>query len=166
MPIPWASCQILTIVGSADPRLWEKCSRHSRRMRKPQFYVSGKRPMAADALALPIARSPAAVVAYWVFRYKGPLLPRGRTSTNCILSLWREIMENARSFYVSLKPIGHMSRIRPFRHTTDSVRTVLHISALARDLTPQWTSYVTGSWSTRSAHIARSQDTRRRDHGL
>ena len=27
-------------------RWWEKCSRHSRRMRTPQFYVSGKRPIA------------------------------------------------------------------------------------------------------------------------
>ena len=31
-------------VGIAHPRWWRKRSRHSRRMRKPQFYVSGKRP--------------------------------------------------------------------------------------------------------------------------
>ena len=32
-------------VGFANPRWWGKRSRHSRRMRYPQFYVSGKRPM-------------------------------------------------------------------------------------------------------------------------
>ena len=32
-------------VGNANPWWWGKCSRHSRRMRNPQFYVSGKRPM-------------------------------------------------------------------------------------------------------------------------
>ena len=33
-------------VGIANPMWWEKRSRHSRRMCNPQFYVSGKRPMA------------------------------------------------------------------------------------------------------------------------
>ena len=32
-------------VGIANPLLREKLSRHSRRMRKPKFYVSGKRLM-------------------------------------------------------------------------------------------------------------------------
>ena len=32
-------------VGIVNPRWWWKRSRHSRRMRNPQFYVSGKRPM-------------------------------------------------------------------------------------------------------------------------
>ena len=32
-------------VGIANPRWRGKCSRHSRRMRNPPFYVSGKRPM-------------------------------------------------------------------------------------------------------------------------
>ena len=32
-------------VGIANPRWRGKCSRHSRRMRNTQFYVSGKRPM-------------------------------------------------------------------------------------------------------------------------
>ena len=32
-------------VGIANPRLWGKRSRHSRRMRNPPFYVYGKRPM-------------------------------------------------------------------------------------------------------------------------
>ena len=32
-------------VGIANPRLWGKRSRHSRRMRNPQFYVTGKRPI-------------------------------------------------------------------------------------------------------------------------
>ena len=32
-------------VGIANPRWREKRSKHSRRMRNPQFYVSGKRPM-------------------------------------------------------------------------------------------------------------------------
>ena len=31
-------------VGIANPRWWGKRSRHSRRMRNPQFYVSGKSP--------------------------------------------------------------------------------------------------------------------------
>ena len=38
-------------VGIANPRWRWKRSRHSRRMRNPQFYVSGKRPMAIDELA-------------------------------------------------------------------------------------------------------------------
>ena len=33
-------------VGIANPQLRGKRSRHSRRMRNPQFYVSGKRPIA------------------------------------------------------------------------------------------------------------------------
>ena len=33
-------------VGIANPRWWGKRSQHSRRMRNPQFYVSGKRPIA------------------------------------------------------------------------------------------------------------------------
>ena len=33
-------------VGIANPRSLGKCSRHFRRMHNPQFYVSGKRPMA------------------------------------------------------------------------------------------------------------------------
>ena len=68
-PHPWASCQIRKIVSDPDmhhgtcvthvpwcmpgsltsgyiwTRLREKSSRHSRRMRKPQFSVSGKRPI-------------------------------------------------------------------------------------------------------------------------
>ena len=32
-------------VGIANPRWWGKRSRQSRRMRNPQFYVSGKRPI-------------------------------------------------------------------------------------------------------------------------
>ena len=37
-------------VGIANPRWQGKRSRHSRRMRKPQFYVSGKRPMTKTSL--------------------------------------------------------------------------------------------------------------------
>ena len=36
-------------VGIANPRWWGKRSRNSRRMRNPQFYLSGKRPI--DSLA-------------------------------------------------------------------------------------------------------------------
>ena len=72
--LPWASCQICKIAGCACSRIpacittravthvpwcmpgsptrgflwrrwWGKRSRHSRRIRNPQFYVSGKRPM-------------------------------------------------------------------------------------------------------------------------
>ena len=32
-------------VGIANPRWWGKRSRHSRHMRNPKFYLSGKRPM-------------------------------------------------------------------------------------------------------------------------
>ena len=34
-------------VGIANPRWWGKRSRHSQHMHNPQFYVSGKRPMAS-----------------------------------------------------------------------------------------------------------------------
>ena len=37
-------------VGIANPRWWGKRSRHSRRMRNQQFYVSGKRPMMCSVL--------------------------------------------------------------------------------------------------------------------
>ena len=37
--VPWC------MSGSLNARRWGKRSRHSRRMRNPQFYVSGKRPM-------------------------------------------------------------------------------------------------------------------------
>ena len=37
--VPWCTS------GSLDPRWRGKRSRHSRRMRNPQFYVSGKRPI-------------------------------------------------------------------------------------------------------------------------
>ena len=40
-------------VGIANPRWRGKCSRHFRRMRNPQFYVSGKRPIAMTFDALP-----------------------------------------------------------------------------------------------------------------
>ena len=36
-------------------RCREKCSRHSRRTRNPQFYVSGKRPMVQDDLLQPVS---------------------------------------------------------------------------------------------------------------
>ena len=36
--VPWC------MSGSANPRWWGKHSRHSRRMRNPQYHVSGKRP--------------------------------------------------------------------------------------------------------------------------
>ena len=39
-------------VGIANPRCREKRSRHSRRMRNPQFYVSGKRPMFEEHVTL------------------------------------------------------------------------------------------------------------------
>ena len=49
--VPWVSCQIRKISGCAcagnagivNPRWWENRSRHSRRMRNPQFNVSDKR---------------------------------------------------------------------------------------------------------------------------
>ena len=43
-PVPWCMPGSLTS-GYLWNRRWGKCSRHSRRMRNPQFYVSGKRPM-------------------------------------------------------------------------------------------------------------------------
>ena len=39
-------------VGIANLRWWGKRSRHSRRMRNPQFYVSGKRPMSPTLKSL------------------------------------------------------------------------------------------------------------------
>ena len=53
MHVPWCMPGSLT-----SDFLWrrrcEKRSQHSRRMRKPQFYVSGKRPMTLDAITEPI----------------------------------------------------------------------------------------------------------------
>ena len=43
--VPWYMPESLTS-GFLWSRWWVKRSRHSRRMRSPQFYVSGKRPMA------------------------------------------------------------------------------------------------------------------------
>ena len=40
-------------VGIVDPRWWRKRSRHSRRMRNPQFHVSDKRPMATLDCPMP-----------------------------------------------------------------------------------------------------------------
>ena len=42
--VPWCMPRSLTS-DFLWSRWWGKCSRHSRRMRNPQFYVSGKRPM-------------------------------------------------------------------------------------------------------------------------
>ena len=42
--VPWCMSRSLTRGGRG------KCSRHSRRMRNPQFYVSGKRPIARGAI--------------------------------------------------------------------------------------------------------------------
>ena len=42
--VPWC------MSGSLNPRWRGKRSRHSRRMRNPQFYVSGKRPMTSPAV--------------------------------------------------------------------------------------------------------------------
>ena len=42
--VPWCMLGLLTS-GFLWRRWWGKTSRHSRRMRNPQFYVSGKRPM-------------------------------------------------------------------------------------------------------------------------
>ena len=43
--------------GIANPRWRGKRSRHSRRMRNPQFYISGKRPMGLCVLALGLSAS-------------------------------------------------------------------------------------------------------------
>ena len=39
--------------GVSNPWCWGKRSRHSRRMRNPQFYVSGKRPVALHCQVMP-----------------------------------------------------------------------------------------------------------------
>ena len=39
-------------IGIANPQWWEKRSRHSRRMRNPQFYVFGKRPVTDDDITM------------------------------------------------------------------------------------------------------------------
>ena len=46
--VPWCMSGSLTS-GFLSSRWWGKRSRHSRRMRNPQFYVSGKRPMEDQA---------------------------------------------------------------------------------------------------------------------
>ena len=45
LAIPARDARAVMRVGIAKPRWWGKRSRHSRRMRNPQFYVSGKRLM-------------------------------------------------------------------------------------------------------------------------
>ena len=57
--VPWCMPGSLTS-GFLWSRWWGKSSRHSRRMRNPQFYVSGKRPMRT----CPIVPSVYGVVAY------------------------------------------------------------------------------------------------------
>ena len=49
--VPWCMSGLLTI-GFLWSRWRGKRSRHSRRMRNPQFYVSGKRPMKAQMSAI------------------------------------------------------------------------------------------------------------------
>ena len=45
--------RVVMHVGIAYPWWWGKHSRHSRRMRNPQFYVSGKRPMDCPVKVIP-----------------------------------------------------------------------------------------------------------------
>ena len=54
--VPWCMTGSLTS-GFLWSRWRWKPSRHSRHMRNPQFYLSGKRPMAVDALAHCVVRS-------------------------------------------------------------------------------------------------------------
>ena len=60
-------------VGMSNPRWWGECSRHSRHMRNPQFYVSGKRPIIKPNYIFLMPAS-------------SPWLHHGWTGLNCLQS--------------------------------------------------------------------------------
>ena len=71
--VPWCMPGSLTN-GFLSSRWQWKRSRYSRRMSNPSFYVSGKRPMAVDALASPVVWASIAMVlavSLWSLTPKG-----------------------------------------------------------------------------------------------
>ena len=62
--VPWCMSVLLTSAFLWS-RWWGKRSRHSRRMRNPQFYVSGKRPIGPTSV-LSSRRWPKICIAVWV----------------------------------------------------------------------------------------------------
>ena len=73
MHVPWCMPGSLTS-GFLWSRWRGKCSRHSRRMRNPQFYVSGKRPMPSEGCLLTVG-----VICQWA----GEPMP----SEGCLLTV-------------------------------------------------------------------------------
>ena len=71
-----------------QPVMAGKRSRHSRRMRNPQFYVSGKRPMAAKVLAIKEVLASSLMILN-VHDIKDPCLPWLRFSNFCAISMSR-----------------------------------------------------------------------------
>ena len=68
-------------IGIANPRWWGKRSRHSRRMRNPRFYLSGKRSMDCGVHVVHVCTLTSIIYSGWLWKmvHRPLLIQRGAT---------------------------------------------------------------------------------------